>query len=347
MNQTDFCAKYRLAPKALETCGLTWNELEAIATDYTNYRSNLEPTATYIADRLRYVKEVHSLKIRTKDPEHLVEKIIRKRLENPSKNINIENYKTEITDLIGVRALHLFKDDWMPIHDFIMSTWETYETPIAYYRRGDSADFLKQFIDKNCNPQEHKFGYRSVHYLLKSQPAKVLHIAEVQVRTIFEEGWSEINHSLRYPYHMDDPILKQYLLMFNRLAGFSDEMGSFIKFLSSELERKEKMISDLSKQIDELNIAEKQKSAIKKNIIAISLASPIWSFATSGATTALTSESYKLTPNLYSPDGPELLAYKLALDPFTLASQLVPDYLTTISNSGKVDDTTTDEKDIS
>ena len=79
-----------------------------------------------------------------------------------------------------------------------------------------------------CQIVRHPFGYRSVHYLLALKPSKNLMVAELQVRTIFEEAWSEIDHHIRYPYQADNPILGNYLEIFNRLAGSADEMGSFI-----------------------------------------------------------------------------------------------------------------------
>jgi len=36
-----------------------------------------------------------------------------------------------------------------------------------------------------------------VHYLLVMQPTKQRYLCELQVRTIFEEGWSEVDHRIR------------------------------------------------------------------------------------------------------------------------------------------------------
>jgi len=70
--------------------------------------SELQTTATYVVERLRTVPEVHSLKSRIKDAEHLVEKIIRKKYQRSDITVDCENYEEIITDLVGVRVLHLF-----------------------------------------------------------------------------------------------------------------------------------------------------------------------------------------------------------------------------------------------
>ena len=75
-----------------------------------------------------------------------------------------------------------------------------------------------------------------------------MHIAEIQVRTIFEEGWSEIDHKIRYPYDADNPVLGQFLVVFNRLAGSADEMGSFVKLLKRKLDS---MIAETEASIEQ------------------------------------------------------------------------------------------------
>ena len=67
----------------------------------------------------------------------MVEKIIRKRLERPEVDFTPDTYASHITDLIGVRALHLFKVEWRPIHEFVTRTWDLHEAPLAYIRKGD------------------------------------------------------------------------------------------------------------------------------------------------------------------------------------------------------------------
>jgi ppGpp synthetase/RelA/SpoT-type nucleotidyltranferase len=208
--------------------------------------------------------------------------------------LSVRNYKSIITDLIGVRALHLFKEDWIQINDFITSKWGLREKPIANIRKGDSDSFINEFKEKGCEIKEHIFGYRSVHYLVQSQPAKDMQVAEIQVRTIFEEGWSEIDHRTRYPYDMDNPILSQYLFIFNRLAGSADEMGSFVRLLKYKLdeiakksqesiEEKDNAINELREQIKKLKIEKKEKENLEAQIEALSKSS---SFSLQGSVIA-------------------------------------------------------------
>jgi ppGpp synthetase/RelA/SpoT-type nucleotidyltranferase len=277
IDRSTFFKAYNLEEGVLDKVGLVWADLEAIYADHLTNTQILESTADYIAARLRQVNEVHSLKIRIKDPEHLIEKIIRKKGDNPSLEFTLDNYREKITDVIGVRALHLFKEDWSEIHDFIEGTWKLHERPTANVRKGDPEEYTQQFVEKGCRINEHKFGYRSVHYLLVSQPAKEQYITEVQVRTIFEEGWSEIDHRIRYPYDLGNAVLMQLSAIHNRLAGSADEIGSFIKFLKRELRvrdeqitetvnKHEKAVAELNNYVQKLEISNKEKKELEARL---------------------------------------------------------------------------------
>jgi putative GTP pyrophosphokinase len=271
---------YNLPADCLDRTGLKWDDLEWIYTIHCANAESLQATANYIAERLRTVPAVHSLKVRVKNAEHLVAKVIRKRLDNPNREITPDNYGTEITDLIGLRALHLFKAEWYPIHQFVLSTWEPHEQPKAYYRSGDPQIVIDSFAKAGCRTEEHRAGYRSVHYLLRCQPTKELFVAELQVRTVFEEGWSEIDHKIRYPHSVDDPLPNQFLELFNRAAGIADEMGSFIERLSEDLNERRKAhenalaeqqtkVERLQAQVAKLSITEKERDRLQTELTAL------------------------------------------------------------------------------
>lgn len=285
MDKNLFLKKYNIELEEFEEAGLTWNEVEAIHEDYSSFKTELEPTANYIVERIRNVETVHSTKMRIKDPDHLIEKIIRKNKSSENK-IDINNYKTSITDLIGIRALHLFKEDWKTIHEHIKKTWDLNEKPKANIRDGDDD---KLFEEAGCEIVRHPLGYRSVHYLVESKPSKDTIVAEIQVRTIFEEGWSEVDHKIRYPYEIGNTMLEGYLKVFNRLAGNADEMASFIVLLKNEvnnmkqkyeieIEQNKEIITNLKSEIDKLKIEPEQKDELKQKINTLQTTSNSFKF---------------------------------------------------------------------
>lgn len=255
----DFLKRTHITEEDIIKNKIEWSVLNEIYWDFDSYRASYESQAGFIADTLRTHKKIHSVKSRVKEPERLLEKIIRKTPGRKEKygsefQFSIENYKEEINDLIGVRAIHIFKEDWEDIHNFISSTWKVIEIT-ANVREGDDT---RRFDELNIQIHSRKSGYRSVHYLIEFFPTSQKVIAEIQVRTIFEEGYGEIDHQLRYSHSEIPEVLALNLLLFNRIAGSADEMASLINLLNrnlTELETKyEKIIEQKNKEIKQLKI---------------------------------------------------------------------------------------------
>jgi Uncharacterized protein conserved in bacteria len=220
-----------------ERAGLDWEDLRRVAADYEAHSAYHRDTAEMFARAAQRFDAVHSVRWRVKHVDHVLKKIVRKRASDSAKyaDINASNYFEKITDLVGVRLLHLFKDECFSIDRQLQQVWEAIETPIAYVRSGDPDELLVRFRDHKFEVRTHDAGYRSVHYVFVSQTQKRRVMVEVQVRTIFEEGWSEIDHKVRYPDYSDERLIEYFLQIFNRLAGSADEMGTFVLWLTREL----------------------------------------------------------------------------------------------------------------
>ncbi|KDR95538.1 GTP pyrophosphokinase [Peptoclostridium litorale DSM 5388] len=237
MDMNLFLKKYNITDETFLQCGLSWEELMSIYKDYICKISELEYTAEYLASILRKVPNIHSVKFRVKDPEHLIEKIIRKKIKRPHMSIDASNYPNLMTDLIGTRVIHLFKEDWEAIDKFIRSRWHLAEKPQANFKKGDMGVPFENFISKGFDIRYREFGYRSIHYLVKIETGGIPLIAEIQLRTIFEEAWSEIDHHIRYPYNTENPIISNYLKILNQLSSTADDMASFLKVFEKDLKK--------------------------------------------------------------------------------------------------------------
>ena len=244
-----FLARNNITAEDFEKCSLDWELIQSIGADHQSKISNLEDLAESYAKTIQRFNKVHSVRWRIKNPEHLMEKIVRKATPRSGSynkdylKISVNNYFEMVTDLIGIRALHLFKQDCVSIINELENTWEKSEAITAYIRKGDSEDDYKEMV--GWEVKEHKAGYRSIHFVFSTAPYKSKVFTEVQIRTIFEEGWSEIDHKIRYPNFSDNEDIAAFLNIFNRLAGSADEMGSFVKALSNMIKCNEDEIKEL------------------------------------------------------------------------------------------------------
>ncbi|MFW1516688.1 hypothetical protein ACEV78_18255 [Vibrio parahaemolyticus] len=253
---TTFLEQHNLSQEDWSAANVSWDVLEEIAHDFNRRKNEFEQSALGIAAVLQKNKSVHSVRWRIKDCGHLLAKIVRKRSEDSQKyaDINASNYDEIITDLVGVRVLHLFKEEWKDIQDYIDDSWGVVEGPTVYYREGDK---LEQF--SSCDKKKHKDGYRSIHSIITTRLQKKEVKAEVQVRTVFEEAWSEIDHQVRYPNYSDNETLTYFLNIFNGLAGYADEMGTFVKRLAQEITTSERLTEVHEQLRTELENAEIEK----------------------------------------------------------------------------------------
>ncbi|VYU58546.1 GTP pyrophosphokinase [Clostridium tertium] len=253
-NIDEFLLKYPHVEKIIEEKNINTEVLKDIYNDFVDYKVSYENQAGFISNILRSQPMVHSVKSRLKEPDRLIEKIIRKTEDRRLKygddfQFTLNNYKNEINDLIGIRVIHIFKDQWQDIHEFITKTWKVIEVT-ANVREGDNT---KKFEELNIEVRSRISGYRSVHYLVEFYPTNEKVIAEIQVRTIFEEGYGEIDHRLRYSHIEIPEILKSNLLLFNRIVGSADEMASLINDLSKEwVSKEEELLKVIKEQKEEI-----------------------------------------------------------------------------------------------
>lgn len=237
-----------LSDSTIVASGFTEADLQAIYTDYLNRLPALNDLKTrFVAQHIIAAEnlQLHSFSARIKDPFHLIEKIVRKRSTNDLKykSMTTSDYYKYITDLIGCRILLVYREDWKNVHDYLVSTFpdepqnyineEDYvgsydkapsspfmaETPVVHMRSGDP-----EIYPQNMTIKRGKY-YRSLHYIVRYKDYYI----EIQVRTLFDEAWGEVDHDILYPYFKDNQTLVGFSTLINRIAGAGDEMSSYFK----------------------------------------------------------------------------------------------------------------------
>ena len=263
MDKVNFCKKYNVKIEDYEHLNSRC-DFDSIKLAYAGYLKSLESIGNKIVSSLMKCDKINSVKFRLKDPDHLIAKIIRNNIVTNSKI-----YRNDVKDLIGVRCLHLFKDDWIVINDYIMHEWSAslVENPTLYRRNGDETDkpIVDYFKDKNWKIVNHPFGYRSCHYHIFDPTDTDRNIVEIQVRTVFEEAWSEIDHQLRYPYYLEDKLLSDQTLILNRIACIGDELATSMEDIKNLPEPKPKTIKEYAQKADIINDAKNYDKILERD----------------------------------------------------------------------------------
>jgi ppGpp synthetase/RelA/SpoT-type nucleotidyltranferase len=171
---------------------------------------------------------IHSVKSRIKESLHLEEKIKRKQKQ---KGIEIteENLFSEVTDLIGIRVLHLYFDQFHIIHQEIMKQieqgeWVLFEEPKAYTWDPDTVELFNNLGIQTIR----KDSYTSMHYVIKPNNNENAICCEIQVRTLFEEIWGEIDHSINYPNKTESIACSEQLKVLSKLSSTGTRLADSI-----------------------------------------------------------------------------------------------------------------------
>jgi len=214
--------------------------IEFFEDKLSEYEMFADRIQSYITRNTVLKKNVHSFKRRTKDLTHLDKKIDRKNEKlkaSGSPEINSENAQKNITDIIGIRVLHLHQGQFDSIHKELMTYVERgdiflYETPKAYTW---DPEYAKYFKSLDIITEEKESFYTSVHYVFKASEKSDV-TCEVQVRTLLEEVWGEIDHAVNYPEENENQIIKEQLKIFARIVGAGTGMShSILKIHESKL----------------------------------------------------------------------------------------------------------------
>lgn len=153
--------------------------------------------------------QVHSIEARAKAVDSFGRKAFAPSEEDPSKP-KYPNPLADMTDLAGARVITFFPRTLQDVDGVIRKEFDVTE-------KSDRAQVLIK---------EERFGYASVHYLvrLKDNRTSLLEyrrftglVAEIQVRTILQHAWAEIEHDIQYK--SADTIPNDIRRRFMSLAG--------------------------------------------------------------------------------------------------------------------------------
>lgn len=169
---------------------------------------------------------VHTLDVRVKERRSLEQKIIRK---------NKYTFLSEITDIVGIRVITHYSNDVDKIAEVI--------------EREFSIDW-ENSIDKRKTIEHDRFGYLSLHYIIShneqrcalSEYSKHETLkAEIQIRSILQHAWAEIEHDIGYKSNIGLP--PELRRKFSRLAGLLEIADNEFTQIKSDIENHRKDVN--------------------------------------------------------------------------------------------------------
>lgn len=215
----------------------------------------------------------HTITSRTKERASLQTKLQRED----------SNYKSleDVTDMTGVRVTTYFHDDVDRIAETLAKEFEILP---------EYSDDKRKALDAD------QFGYLSLHYVVRLSPARrVLPEyrrfeklrCEIQIRSILQHAWAEIEHDLGYKANVEVP--KDIRRQFSRLAGLLELADQEFGRIRTDLEAYKKSLPEsIKERPDEVLL---DKSSLNAFLNSDALAIELDTYLASKFQAALSNES--------------------------------------------------------
>lgn len=216
---------------------------EAKREDFKTDAANLQ---NRLLAHVELKKLIHSIKWRAKEPSHLKDSLRRKAVraikEGTVFAITKENVFDRVPDLAGVRLLHLHMRQMEKLHPVLLQVIQDEGYVLVGKPEAKTWDleYETMFKTLGLKVKRNESLYTSVHYVVK-QNSTTRRLCELQVRTLAEEVWGEISHTINYPHETDSVACKEQLKVLARVvSGCSRLVDSIAASYEDHVKRKQK-----------------------------------------------------------------------------------------------------------
>ncbi len=204
--------------KDIETCKRWYDN------NFSIYNSCGE-TITKLLEKMLITNNIpfHSIEYRIKTKDSFIEKCNKDKYDDPI---------SQITDICGIRIIGYTNLDVKNIQSVIENEFEIDK---------------ENSVDKSKVMKDDQVGYRSVHYIAKIngpranlteyQEYKGIHF-EIQIRTLLQHAWAEIEHDRNYKFRGELPreIKRRFYLVSGTLELLDREFDQIAKDIDTYAE---------------------------------------------------------------------------------------------------------------
>jgi putative GTP pyrophosphokinase len=161
--------------------------------------------------------DIHFLKYRIKDTNSLRKKLIRKASEGQI--IDASNLFDNVTDLAGIRLIHLHTQQIRGIHKAVSGIFHEQQLRLIEPPTANCWDveYQRLFHGFGLETRSRDSMYTTIHYVVRANQ-KTNVTCEIQVRTLMDEVWGEVSHSVNYPEASKDETCQNLLKVLARLT---------------------------------------------------------------------------------------------------------------------------------
>ena len=162
---------------------------------------------------------IHFVKYRIKDVESLRAKLNRLHISGDDA-VDASNLFQRVSDLAGIRVIHLHTEQLMRIHPIILRILNEHQyglarEAVAYCWDVEYEDLFKGI---GIGTQQRQSMYTTVHYDIVANRKTGIG-CELQVRSLMDEVWGEVSHRVNYPEESPSTACRDQLKVLARLTS--------------------------------------------------------------------------------------------------------------------------------
>ncbi|MBQ5400107.1 MAG: tetratricopeptide repeat protein [Treponema sp.] len=197
---------------------------------YESYFDTFGEILSKIEARLKKVIQIQSLptyKSRIKSFKSYYKKILRQKPDEAAKPGTLAT----LTDMIGIRVICAFIEDLSVVQKILLDNFD-----------------VREVEKKGAEQSFREFGYESVHVLISIpedclpvehvKPLPENLVCEIQIRTILQDAWAEVEHELVYKsdFNPFDKPLRRKLASINASLSLADTIFQEIRDYQNKLQ---------------------------------------------------------------------------------------------------------------
>jgi len=196
----------------------------SIRRGYSKHQNSFDSLSLWVKNTFGELKcndsTIYSVHVRVKEIESLIRKV--EKLSKSGSNIkDFDDVKAQVKDLVGARLIVFGPSSVMLLHGMIVRHDRLIIEKLKLHVNEDNSDskFLRDIerntpLDVKKEKETNKTGYMGVHYIIKPKPVdeiykgcfyeandsspKLFPRFELQLRTIMNHAWSEVQHKAIY-----------------------------------------------------------------------------------------------------------------------------------------------------
>lgn len=213
-------------------------------SDYESIASRLQGFKLYVDSLIQTLLEIENIQFHSVTSRIKSKASVRQKLQRPDKRRELN----DLTDMFGVRIITYFQDEVDLVarlieREFIVDT--------------------ENSVDKRSLLDSDRFGYLSLHYILQLNPERSTLPEnraykdirfELQIRSILQHAWAEIEHDTGYKSASGAPHAVRR--RFSRLAGLlelaDDEFLAIREDLAKSAGPKRSRASDIRPEVERI-----------------------------------------------------------------------------------------------